>query len=376
MPKPYEFIPDDLKKQAEEEAKKQREQASAEPRKDIPPGHHRQRRIFKRTRGGIVLSREEVAEIKAGRKKLKADMRARGIRDKEQFELVAASLGLYFDKRRGLLFWLLRGRGLWALLGAALLLLLAFYLLSLVSQLRGYFTINLSDGLFREGFVLSETEDFRNPTTALYCEPVVDVPCISITQIEEGVDDDYEGQHNSDYFAYTFWVRNEGESTVDYEWTLELNDEGKNLSDAAWVMVFEDGDMMFYAEKNRQTGGPEALPAFGDDSRGFIKTPLIGKALHPEEQYRPMASKGNVSYYRLVPYPFEGDDVVTTGIQFSVEPWNIHKYTVVIWVEGDDVDTDNSKIGGHLGLDMQFRLLDEEKEDGRQSFLQRLFSQG
>lgn len=363
MPKPGDQIPDEVKRQAVKESNAskagfvQKKQTGT-----LPEGHHPQRRIFKLRRGGVVLSREEVKEIKAGRRKLKADMRRQGIRSREQFELTAASLGLYFDKRRGLLFWLLKGRGLLLLLGLALLLLLALYLMSQISQMRGYFTINLSDGLFKEGFVLSETEDFAFPKVSIYCEPATDVPCVSICQIEEDIDD-HEGQHNGDYFAFSFFLRNEGESTVDYVWQLELTDEGKQLSESAWVMVFEDGEMRFFAKANRETGEAECLPAAGDDSRGYVNLPLTDQALYPDEQYELITQRGGLSYWRVIPYPFEGEDIVTTGLQTEVAPYDVHKYTVVIWAEGDDPDTDNSKIGGHLGLDMQFRLLDEAEEE-------------
>ena len=373
MPKPGDNVPEEYLRAAVEDSKPVKpDMVQKPPKAGIPEGHHPQRRIFKRTRGGQVLSREQLAEIKAGRRKLRADMRKQGIRSKEQFELTAASLGLYTDKRRGLFFWLLRGRGLLAMLGLALLLLLLLFLMSLISQMRGYFTINLSDGLFKEGFVLSETSDFSNPKTTLYCEPAVDVPCVSISQFEEGMDD-YEGQHNSDYFAYTFFLRNEGESTVDYAWTLELTDESKKLSDAVWVMVFEDGDMRFYAKANGSTGLEEMLPAAEDDSRGYINLPLMSKAAEPDDQYKLITQRNGLNYYRVIPFPFEDEDQVTSGGQTGVNPLDIHRYTVVIWLEGDDPDADNDKIGGHLGLDMQFRLLEEAEEEAEPSTWEKLW---
>lgn len=321
----------------------------------------KQRRLLKKKRAGVVLTEDQVREIKTGRKKLRKEMKANGIKSKQEFEMVAGSLGLYFDKRSGFLLWFLHGRGLWALLGMLLALMFAFFLMSLVSQMRGYFTINLSSGLFREGFTLSETPDFANPVVNLYCEPATDVPCISITQIDENVDH-LDGQHNGAFFAYTFYCRNEGEVTSSYTWELELNDESKNLSDAAWVMVFEDGEMTFYAEKNAQTGMAEALPAFDDDGRGYVQTPFLDVAAYPGEQFEVIREKNGISYYRLIPRSFLSAASVASGLQEHVAPMEVHKYTVVIWLEGDDPDCDNSKIGGHLGLDMQFRLVEEAEE--------------
>ncbi|MBE6976321.1 MAG: hypothetical protein E7439_03890 [Ruminococcaceae bacterium] len=327
-----------------------------------------QKRIFKRKRAGIVLTREEVAAIKIGRKKLRKELKAAGIKSKKEFELTAASLMLYFDKPKflALIPWLFGGKGLWLLLGAAAALLTVLLAMSMVTELRGHFTINLSDGMFREGFTLSETARFENPTMRLFAEPAVDVPAFSIGDIKEDVNS-IDGRHNEDqYFAYTYYIRNEGESTVDYSWQLRLNSETQELSEAVWVMVFEDDVMRFYA-KPREDGSQEALPYFGEDNRGYVKQPLIQYAAQPEDQYDLVWQNGEHARYRLIPLNFESDEIVTSGIQTSVEPMEYHKYTVVIWLEGDDPDCTNEKIGGYAGIEMQFQLVGEE-ENSSNSF--------
>ena len=324
-------------------------------------GEKSQNGPFRKKRAGVVLSREEVKEIKVGRKKLRKEMRSKGLKRKQDFEIVAGGLGLYFDKRSGLLAWMFHGRGLWALLASLLLLLGVFFLMSTISQMRGYFTISLRDNMFREGFLLSETADFANPVVNLYCEPATDVPCISIVQLNEEVDQG-DGVHNDMFFAYTFYLRNEGENTVDYTWELQLNDESQQVSDAVWMMVFVDGRMRFYAKANGQTGQPEALPAFGDDSRGFIDRPLYDVAMDPDEQYQVIREKNGIAYHRLVPIPFESDRIAASGLQEAIAPMDTNKFTVVMWLEGDDPDCDNSKIGGHLGMDMQFVLVEDSIE--------------
>ena len=44
-----------------------------------------------------------------------------------------------------------------------------------------------------------------------------------------------------------------------------------------------------------------------------------------------------------------------------------HKYTVVLWIEGDDPDVTNDLIGGHAGVEMNYRLVEEEQESDRRS---------
>jgi hypothetical protein len=332
---------------------------------DNPVGKKQRRPLFKRKRAGELITREQVRAIKAGRKALRKEMKAKGLKERSDFELTASNMGLYFDKPRGFLWlkWLFHGKGLWALLGALALLLGALFLFSIVTQLRGHFTINMSDGMFREGFILSETKDFTNPSTHLFCTPAEKVPCISISHLPEDLDD-IDGQHNEEYFAYTFYCRNEGQSTVDYTWQVNLNSESQDLSSACWVMIFEDGEMTFYAKANSDTGKPEALPAMDDNSRGYIMRPLEKFNKDPDAQYQTIKEGRGYTYSRVIPTPFASDYMVAKGTREGVAPGETHKYTVVIWLEGDDPDCTDALIGGHVGMDFGLRLVGEEEGSG------------
>ena len=191
-----------------------------------------QKRLFKKKRAGVVLTEDEVKEIKAGRKRIRKELRAQGIKSRKDFETTASSLGLYFDKHRwwALLLWFFHGKWLWALLGAMLALLLAFFIMSLVTQMRGHFTINMTSDLFREGFSVCENEEFDNPSSMLYSIPLEGAMCVSIANIPEDVLEVDGYYYGEDYFAYTFYIRNDGESIVDYEWEILINSESYDLS--------------------------------------------------------------------------------------------------------------------------------------------------
>ncbi|MBR4767928.1 MAG: hypothetical protein IK088_03025 [Lachnospiraceae bacterium] len=375
MPKPYEQVPNEVLKEAvansdEKPKTGSKKSGSAAKEKKSAPAvtETRQRRIFKRTRAGVELSREEVRSIKEGRKKLRKELRARGIKSKREFELVAGSLGLYFDKRKGSFFWLL-GHWLGALIASIIALLVILFIFSAVTQLRGHFTINLSDDMFKEGFVLSDSIGFERPTTELFANPALNVPCISIRAIPADIDNT-DGEHNDKYFAYTYYIRNDGESTVDFRWELLLNSESKELSDAAWVMLIRDGEMRFYAEANHETGEKEMIPAKDDDTRGYLTLPIMD--IYPEsDQFGVVRRINGVPYYRVIPDLFESDKIITSGEVTNVVPGEVHKYTVVLWLEGDDVDTNNTKIGGHLGTHMSFELIRRNGQDVGSDFRNR-----
>ncbi len=326
------------------------------------PKVKKQKRLFKKKRAGVVLTENEVIEIKKGRKKLRKELRANGIKSKKDFELTASSLGLYFDKRKffPLLLLLLRGKALWALLGALAALLTAFFIMSLVTKMRGHFTINMTDDMFREGFSLSSVESFENPTGYLYSQPLEGAPCISIMDIPENVGE-VDGFHDDlTCFVYTFYIKNEGITTVGYDYQLLINSESQDLSRATWIMLFEDGEMSFYAQA-RDDGTAEALPAFDDNTRGYRRRPFFLEAKDPDAQYQKMEVNSSLDYYRIIPHQFISDTTVMTGRMSGVAPEEVHKYTVVIWLEGDDPDCTNELIGGHLGLELNFKLISESE---------------
>ena len=137
-------------------------------------------------------------------------------------------------------------------------------------------------------------------------------------------------------------------------------------------MVFEDGKMRFYAKAD-ENGQPEALPAKDDSTRGYPEMPLYDFAAEPERQYEVVGTKNDRNYYRLLPIPFESDSVVCSGTQENVAPMEVHKYTVVLWLEGDDPDCTDALIGGHLGLDLGLRLVSEDPQ--KQSIWEEIWSE-
>ncbi|MBQ8337568.1 MAG: hypothetical protein IJY33_00310 [Oscillospiraceae bacterium] len=317
----------------------------------ITGAERKQRGPFKKRRAGIILTKDEVIRIKEGRKKLRREMRAMGIRDKKEFELTASSLGLYFDKNKrfALLLWLFGAKGGWLLLGLALLALAILYGMSVITNLRGHFTISMSNDLFREGFSISETRGFENPTSHLFASPADGVPCISITNIPENVDE-IDGEHNDEYFAYTFYVRNEGESQQNLLWNLRINSESQQVADAAWAMLFVDGKMTVYAKPD-ESGQPQSLPSKSDNTRGYLSAPLYSKAADPQGQYEIVKQSGSLKYWRVNPEKFLSDSLVDSGVITAFKPQEVHKFTVVIWLEGDDPHCTNELIGGHLGME-------------------------
>jgi hypothetical protein len=88
------------------------------------------------------------------------------------------------------------------------------------------------------------------------------------------------------------------------------------------------------------------------------------QSLAPDSnQFRVVKQSGSVTWWRVVPEPFAADDLIAVGTRTDVKPMEVHKYTVVLWLEGDDPDCNNDLVGGHLGLEMYMSMLEEAEPD-------------
>lgn len=315
-------------------------------------------------KAGVRLTRAEVAKIKAGRKQLRADIKAAGIKKREDIEILEVAKGAYFDKSGAskLFSFLFKGRVLISLLIAFILLLVALFSLSEITKMRGHFSVNLTSDLFKKGFSISETlnEDghVEHPTSYLKGDVLDNTPCISIAWIDKDVDK-IDGSHNGkDYFAYTFYIENTGDAPASYAYALRINSQSSNVREAAWIMLFVDGKMSFFADATAD-GKNQTLPIRSDVSHGYRNPPFMEEALYPDKQFELIPNDiSETEYYRLVALPFESESTVTSGIVENVEPGQVHKYTVVLWLEGDDPDCTDEIIGGHLGLEFNFELVE------------------
>lgn len=321
--------------------------------------------IFKKTRGGVPLTKEEIKHIKKERKKLRKQLKKQGLKSKEDFEVTASSLGLYFDKKKrfGLLFWWFRKNGLWALLGSIIALLTVMYLFSMITELKGHFTINMSSSMFRNGFVLSESPDFSNPAANLFLDQTHVLNPTSFGSLPSDLDEHDGVYSDATFFAYTFYLRNDGEDTFDYNYLLEINSETKNLSSATWVMIIENDGMRFFAEPNTETKDTEVIPARSVTNMGF-KNPVLMAKSKDSTQFELVGSRGDLNYYRIVPINFLTELEIDRGTRYGFNPGDVHKYTVVLWLEGDDPDCTDDKIDGHLGLEFKFQLVEEVEIEG------------
>ena len=199
-----------------------------------------------------------------------------------------------------------------ALLIIALFLMIIYFLLRLFYE-GGAFTITLDEELARRsGLVMYEKLSEKNEKKILKVDELEFVDNISINWLPENIDEEGAGTHNGpNYIAYTFYIENKGADTINYWYKIVVDDVIKDVDKAIRVMVFRNGEKTVYAKANERTGAQE------------IGTVQFKDNLTVVEKQR---------------------------TEFKVG--DIDKFTIVIWVEGDDPDCVDALIGGMMKMHM------------------------
>jgi hypothetical protein len=232
--------------------------------------------------------------------------------------------------------WLIR---IIALILLILLLIIGIGYCSItILNKAGRFTVSLIPNDY--GIQLAETEDFQSPTLNLSAAPVEDMNNITKEWIlnkngELGDDPVYNsfselaskwGEHNGkNYLAYTFGVRNAGaepDDVVSYRVTFNLEDKLKGAEQAVRVMII----------RRTEKGDEATIYAMPRTSDGKVEKFAADKS-------------------------FLSDDVVFEDIRSDFIVGEVDRYTVVIWLEGEDPECVNAIMGGEAKFSMQFEVI-------------------
>ncbi len=217
------------------------------------------------------------------------------------------------------------------LLLGALLVVAILFIMSFMQEKMGNFTINLDRlELFRKGVAMDYDPEFSKPTARLTASPVEDATNISINDIPDDVDE-IDGDHNgANYMAYTYYIRNAGKEDVSYIASVMIESASKGADDAVRVAVWRNGERTVYAKPSKD-GSPE---------------------------------KGCVN--------FAGDNLVCMIEENDFLVGNVDKYTVAIWLEGDDPECVDNIVGGSVEFVMKIAASSEEEKSLLQMYIEDL----
>lgn len=226
----------------------------------------------------------------------------------------------------------------------------------------GEFVVKVDRKMARDGFFLSEIPNFDERLITLHAIALEDATNISVYDIGDDVMDIDGVHHGSDYFAYTFYAKNLTGRTLDYRYTLFIRHQTKGIEEAAWIMLFHNGEQEIFAKLNKD-GYPECQ--YSD-----YEFPFREYAKYPDKQQTTISQRnpGHITQdvidrqgfssldgiYQLNTEPFASERTICTGLREDFEHDGMDKFTVVIWLEGEDPECVDKIIGGELELAMNF----------------------
>ena len=128
-------------------------------------------------------------------------------------------------------------------IGVIVMLLVLVYIFSLLFNRYGSFTISVKDFADRKySLTLSETASFKRTTSRLNAAAANDITNISYNNIPKDVND-VDGAHNGEnYLAYTFYLKNSGEETCNYRYSIIISKATSGIDAAARIRVYYNED--------------------------------------------------------------------------------------------------------------------------------------
>jgi hypothetical protein len=179
-------------------------------------------------------------------------------------------------------------------------------------------TVNKYDNV-AHALTLSETPDFKDMTSRLNAASSQEITNISVTTLPLDLDK-INGSHNGDnYMAYTFYCRNAGTEAVTYEYELFIANMTLEIEDAVRIRLYVNGEYEDYAKTRNDGQGAEP-----GTTEFLTEETILRKELH-------------------------------------LTPGGYTKFTIVVWLEGDDAESVDTILGGVFKIDMNVSVLGESE---------------
>lgn len=202
----------------------------------------------------------------------------------------------------------------------SMLVLIVGYVVSVLYMRFGAFTVSVNkfDNL-DYALTLSESPGFEGYTSRLNAEISETVTNIDGRTLPTYLDN-IDGPHNGEnYIAYTYYCKNAGKYTVDYSYEMYIANMTLEIEKAVRIRLFVDGvsEDFAYARTDGVEGPEPGTTAF---------------------------QTGNTVVKRIIE---------------NFAPGDVTKYTVVIWLEGNDPDCTDKILGGEFKIDMVMEVVSD-----------------
>ncbi len=272
-------------------------------------------------------------------------------------------------------------------LAVLVLVLLLLWIISWLMTSIGDLVITVDMGAADKGIKiydsLSGAENDEGGSFKLSANMVKEVTNITYDWLPATLDIEADGSHNGrNYLAYTFYLTNNGKETLNYNSNLKSVKSAKDAIEATRVMVYrtrkQSGDGEFpdndspevFAKKNitKQDGTIDR-----DSPDGVLPFETIKKKVLPDNFTAPSAEE----IEKAAEEPQNKETVETTDEEIKIQefvdgeivfdspieglaPGDTDRYTIVMWIEGEDPECLDAIREGYVKLMWFFNIQDEE----------------
>ncbi len=208
-----------------------------------------------------------------------------------------------------------------------LVFLIVLYVILEIIYHEGRFTVTLdSNKTLESGLAIFDSLNNSQSKRRLYATPIRFMDNISYKWLPANVDTEADGAHNGqNYIAYSFYVENQGNEVLTYWYEVIVDDVIKNVDEAIRIRIYRNGEDVTYAKRSSLGGQPEPNTTPFKDIKNAEGTIIL------EE----------ISGFK---------------------PLDLDRYTIVVWLEGDDPDCNDPLIGGEIKMHMV--ITEEHVEQG------------
>jgi hypothetical protein len=202
------------------------------------------------------------------------------------------------------------------------MLSITFGIITFYGQNAGNFVMSVDRAAIVRGIVISEDPAFQTKGSRLMSEPIKDAREVTYAWLKLDEISETNGNFvdiDHDYVAYTFYVKNEGFETVDLRYYIRITEVYNHLDKAIRVLVIDNSVETMYMRPD--TTNENSYPDYMPKAEHFLTQATVTRKLIP-----------------------------------NFKPGEIRKFSVIIWLEGNDPDTNDDILGGMIKMQMNFTI--------------------
>lgn len=188
-------------------------------------------------------------------------------------------------------------------------------------QFSGNFVMSVTPDSYRRGILLSTDKEFLIPTSRLNAKALSDASDITYSWINIDKVKQTDGEYidpSFKYLAYSFYLKNIGEETVAVSYTIDIRSVHLGVDEAIRILLISDDSEVLYQK-------PDSIPfEYGDMPQAV---------------------------------PFIDETRVCQDTINSFRPNQIKRYSVLLWIEGEDPDCTERIKGGQIKMHMNFKIV-------------------